>query len=267
MKSRTNKQEGIKMGTAILSAGTPVSIFSLAFVFVISSTAHAGLGKCAYDRESAITYASNWTQTGSDVHNPAYTFYYGEYGDCANFASQCLIAGGLDMESLAPPSYLAGPTGYMTIPNVGNLSSFLTAYSYNGSQVKTLTIYTDPDNVPTPISLGDIVTFAVAKTNYTEWHHSAVVVKIIRNVNDPDHVWAGDIYVDSHSTTNNQHDKEFYLSGFWNSAIWPEGHFFHIQKTGQENTEVCLNTGESGCQTPPCCGQALQKTWAPTAAD
>ncbi len=46
----------------------------------------------AYDRGAAIDYA--WTWCGSS-RNPAYCDYSGVGGDCTNFVSQCLMAGGV----------------------------------------------------------------------------------------------------------------------------------------------------------------------------
>lgn len=45
----------------------------------------------SYDRDSAINYAINWY----DKYNPSYPNF--SKGDCANFVSQCLEAGGFKM--------------------------------------------------------------------------------------------------------------------------------------------------------------------------
>ena len=44
-----------------------------------------------YNKERAVDYALKWY----DGHNPGY--YYYDKGDCANFVSQCLYAGGMDI--------------------------------------------------------------------------------------------------------------------------------------------------------------------------
>ena len=43
-----------------------------------------------YDRTKAITYAQNWALKS----NPAFYHFGGKGGDCTNFISQCLLAGG-----------------------------------------------------------------------------------------------------------------------------------------------------------------------------
>ena len=47
-----------------------------------------------YDPASAAAYARQW---GGSKRNPAYNDYTGSGGDCMNFVSQCLRAGGLEL--------------------------------------------------------------------------------------------------------------------------------------------------------------------------
>ena len=46
-----------------------------------------------YDTEKAIKYARKYC----NIYNPHY-YHYGTMGDCANFVSQCLVAGGEDFK-------------------------------------------------------------------------------------------------------------------------------------------------------------------------
>ena len=46
-----------------------------------------------YDRMRALTYARRW----AFARNPLFNDYTGLGGDCTNFASQCLLAGALEM--------------------------------------------------------------------------------------------------------------------------------------------------------------------------
>lgn len=46
-----------------------------------------------YNRENAVLYAHRWAMS----RNPAYYNFTGIGGDCANFASQCIKAGGATM--------------------------------------------------------------------------------------------------------------------------------------------------------------------------
>lgn len=54
----------------------------------------------SYDRDSAIEYAVNWY----NKYNPNYP-NFSSSGDCANFVSQCLEAGGLQMNEYWPLLY------------------------------------------------------------------------------------------------------------------------------------------------------------------
>ena len=66
----------------------------------------------SYDPNKAIAYAKKWAKS----RNPKYHDYSNEGGDCANFVSQCLIAGGL-ITSDCYGNYGQGGT----IPYVPNL--------------------------------------------------------------------------------------------------------------------------------------------------
>jgi len=52
----------------------------------------------AYDREAAVAYAVEWCFT----RNPKWPVYDDEGGNCANFTSQCLLAGGIPMDYRGP---------------------------------------------------------------------------------------------------------------------------------------------------------------------
>lgn len=45
---------------------------------------------CPYNRGKAVAYALEWAMS----RNPAYLDFEELGGDCTNFASQCLLAGG-----------------------------------------------------------------------------------------------------------------------------------------------------------------------------
>lgn len=52
-------------------------------------------GNFSYDLSKAIAYADKWALS----RNPSYSYYGGRGGDCSNFVSQCLHAGGFPMNS------------------------------------------------------------------------------------------------------------------------------------------------------------------------
>ena len=78
----------------------------------------------SYNPSAAVNYARQWAYS----RNPSYHDYSGEGGDCANFVSQCLIAGGLGISNCAG-SYGQGGT----IPYVPNLENCLVAKGWKRS--------------------------------------------------------------------------------------------------------------------------------------
>lgn len=53
-----------------------------------------------YDRDAAVSYANDWAEDA----NPKYTNYIDQGGDCTNFVSQCLYAGGMSKSSTWKPN-------------------------------------------------------------------------------------------------------------------------------------------------------------------
>ena len=77
-----------------------------------------------YNAAAAVKYARNWW----NKRNPNYHDYSNEGGDCANFVSQCLLAGGFS------PSGCAGVWGVGgTLPNVVSLENCLKQKGWNHS--------------------------------------------------------------------------------------------------------------------------------------
>lgn len=52
----------------------------------------------SYNRQNAIKYAHDWVYK----RNPKYYDFSGIGGDCTNFISQCLLAGGMEMNHKKP---------------------------------------------------------------------------------------------------------------------------------------------------------------------
>ena len=57
-----------------------------------------------YDRIKARDYAWDWWGPDDSYYNPAYHNYNGEGGDCANFVSQCIYAGGVPIHGSWSPN-------------------------------------------------------------------------------------------------------------------------------------------------------------------
>ena len=77
-----------------------------------------------YNAAAAVKYARNWWNR----RNPNYHDYSNEGGDCANFVSQCLIAGGFSTSGCRDAWGKGG-----TIPNVGRLEECLKNKGWNHS--------------------------------------------------------------------------------------------------------------------------------------
>jgi len=131
----------------------------------------------SYDRQAAVTYADKWwTRDAAGYYNRMYYDYSmpernplgSEAGDCANFASQCLIAGGVTLNSV----------GYIDdkgcIPGAETLRQSLKTNHY------TL----ESAFLPEALTIGDIV-FLV---NGEAWHTLFVVDRI-----------GNDIYINCHT--------------------------------------------------------------------
>lgn len=50
-----------------------------------------------YNRQAVVEYAHKWTDGTNKIFNPDFYHYPSDNGDCTNFASQCLNAGGYAM--------------------------------------------------------------------------------------------------------------------------------------------------------------------------
>ena len=51
-----------------------------------------------YNREKAVAYSNNWVGENKVVRNPDYSNYSDFGGNCQNYASQCILAGGVPMD-------------------------------------------------------------------------------------------------------------------------------------------------------------------------
>ncbi len=126
-----------------------------------------------YNRQAAYGYAKKWW----DGRNSHYTDFSSMGGDCANFVSQCLIAGGLSLhEGTNGGGYGVYPdrdrslSSYGTIPYCDYMDTNLRNY-----QSSEVTYVTDGDPyVPSNIGLGDAVIFG--DKNGDKYKHAMVVV-------------------------------------------------------------------------------------------
>jgi len=129
-----------------------------------------------YNRELAVEYAQKWALD----KNPNYFHFAGIGGDCTNYISQCLLAGGAKMNY---DKYY----GWFYI-NKDNRSPSWTSVKYLQRFLLT-NISTGPVAQIQPISnlqLGDIIQI---RQNPIEFNHTVIITKITKH----------EIYVCAHS--------------------------------------------------------------------
>ncbi len=122
-----------------------------------------------YSALDAVTYAETWY----DGFNPDYTNYSSSGGDCANFASQCVFAGGLKTTTSAQTTNSWTP-GRTLWTSSSNLRNFLRTVSYA----------TVVDGTKTSLNVsnlrnGDLIFYrwngySIENEEYT-YHHTGVI--------------------------------------------------------------------------------------------
>ena len=103
----------------------------------------------SWNHQAAVNYADTWYNGRNTAR---YYDYSNQGGDCANFVSQCLIAGGLDLSS-GP-----GLDSYGCIPSTTNLSTFL----LNSPAMTQYTVLSRGTSEPLWFMPGDVAIFATA---------------------------------------------------------------------------------------------------------
>ncbi len=166
-----------------------ISIFFL--FFLLWSINFPAMGQNGYDPEAAATYAQQYCE----IPNPEYNNYTDLGGDCANFISQCLKAGGLELlkgidENLPPGDPTVGGNGvdpYGCIPNIEALHSHLTHTDANGEYDYQNIIYernTEPVH-PSWMRMGDVAIFSLWNEFYNEWNRYHSVFAWAGNASEP----------------------------------------------------------------------------------
>ena len=125
----------------------------------------------AYDRDAAFNYAYRYW----DTYNRNYHNYNSEGGDCANFVSQCLIAGGFNLVSLCGSGVAVGVGG--TVISTSAL----------GKCLKNSGSWTVSSTKPSNMAKGDVILYP---------GHSVFVVNGSPNIRVAAHnrdVWMGGV--------------------------------------------------------------------------
>ena len=120
-----------------------------------------------YNREKAVNYAREWAL----IPNPKYYHFEGIGGDCTNFISQCLLAGGGEMNYDYPFGwyYNSESDRSPSWTSVAYLQKFLLRTDNSKGPVGRITTL---DN----IEIGDLIQL---RQNKTHFNHTLIVSKII----------------------------------------------------------------------------------------
>ena len=129
-----------------------------------------------YDRESAVAYARKWALS----HNPNFYHFGGIGGDCTNFISQCLLAGGgiMNYDYIKGWYYISPEKRSPSWTSVAYLQKFLLRKSGAGPMAEICRIE--------EVEIGDLIQL---RQNKTHFNHSLIVSDIV----------GGEIYVCAHS--------------------------------------------------------------------
>ena len=133
-----------------------------------------------YDREKAVEYAQEWY----NKRNPQYLEYDLYGGNCQNFASQCIHAGGMDMDIKG--TYTTQWKFYGKDLNY-NQSAAGRSYSWIGvDEFYTYSEYNRNSGLMTQYDVdlkyaqkGDVIQVGA----YNKWHHSLVVTDVVTDEN------------------------------------------------------------------------------------
>ncbi len=125
-----------------------------------------------YDRWKAVSYAHKW----AFERNPAYLDFSRIGGDCTNFVSQCLRAGGAAMNYSRPAGwfYSSAASRAPAWTSVQYLYQFLISNSGTGPYAREVEL--------SELEPGDIVQLAFTQEQYS---HSLLVVQTGEETKDP----------------------------------------------------------------------------------
>ncbi|OFX31238.1 MAG: hypothetical protein A2X08_04330 [Bacteroidetes bacterium GWA2_32_17] len=181
-------------------------IFSLLFLLIIQQNI---VKSQSYNPDASAAYSDQWWDVDQYTYNTQYDYYIGN--DCANFASQCLIAGGLNLsvginENL-PQGTGPGQNGvdaFGAIPFCDNLHLHL--LNHQNTQYQRM----NNPNEPAWIFKGDVGIFG-STSDY--WQHAVFAV-------------VGDV---STTTLYNAHTtNRWHKEVSWFYSQWSSGDFYHI---------------------------------------
>ena len=167
-----------------------------------------------YDRETAVRYAIQWYNS----KNPKYPQFSDKVGDCANFVSQCLVAGGFKMNEYwhyhdrndINPMVFFKPELRWSYTEAWSVAREQYEYLKNSNMVKEEIILTGPDQIAAaandpknPVKAGDVMYLKFDE----EYPHHATIISRVKN---------GMIYYAAHTNPNDYKSLADFFSEYPN---------------------------------------------------
>ncbi|HCT92069.1 MAG TPA: hypothetical protein DF613_11940 [Lachnospiraceae bacterium] len=164
-----------------------------AFFRPLSNTFAVQAVNYTYSYQDAVAYADKYATS----YNPAYENYNSIGGDCANFVSQCLYAGGLPMTDNW--YFRRGADGKCT--RTGSWSMADGLFNYVSQYCGTAVVNADPDKMVSSVTAGNpVFYYSSSKGRYS---HAAICVGVNAS---------GVPVIDAH---NNDHLRAVWTLGTW----------------------------------------------------
>ncbi len=231
---KINKALSVLLVILMLLTSAPLSGLSgIDIPDLFASEANAA-GVSGYSAGAAVQWAKDhWNDYDSVILGSG---YWDDGGDCANFVSQCLYMGGLNMNNSWNTSgkwhYSAASNA--SFINAHNLYSYLT--SIGGQAIQNPSA--------NQVSIGDIIFYRT--TSDGRMHHSAIVVDFVN----------GTPVVAAHSTSGNRYYGSAYTLGYSGDRIYlvkMYGATCSVPNPRSFDVYIASNCGAAGrrCYTSP----------------
>lgn len=195
----------------------------------------------AYNRNDAYAYAQQWAGN----YNPAYLQFSGDGGDCANFVSQCLLAGGIPEKTNGndnnPYNNMRWFYNGMSSANAWKGSNSMRTWIYSAADTSypRITFVSLGQSQINTLEKGDLLFKLGGTTAESRINRRATHVALVSRVVD------SDIYVYQHSPTNGIEKR---WASPWADTLW-----YHITgyKAYASDVPTCIGSGNgSGGDVP-----------------
>jgi HEAT repeat protein len=201
---------------------------------IVKKKSTVNLSKIVYNPTAAASYAEQWCGSYNTV---AYANYNSSGGDCANFVSQCIMAGGLSLSN-GP-----GLDSYGCIINCDNLHTNFTSYQGCSTSSSTYSGHY-ASGYPSWFVKGDVAIFGCNSTSPSDyWQHAAIDVV------------SGTPILDAHSNPHCSSDYA-YVSYFYPSTTggFTKGDFYHFTTIVAPANDNCSAATQLTVYSPTCGG-------------